>query len=171
MGEPLIITPMNPDRRLSNHELKVRVYGTPGVTVKVALVTRTLTPASGLAGACSRSASKAKFPVAPAELSFHVAARSGTSGVQEVMPHSKSPLGTTPTVGVGHEVVVVEVATVVGQVGPQEQAEEYLAGSVPQAEVARMGVVVVRALTAVSVKQKSMAVLTAAGEAHGNKAR
>ncbi len=93
------------------------------------------------------------------------------SGVQDVMPHSKSPLGTTPAVGVGHEGEVVDVTMVVGQVGPQEQADEYLAGSVPQAEVARVGVVVVRALTAVRVRRKSTAELTAAGEAHGNKAR
>jgi len=138
------------------------------VTAKLALVTRTLTPSSGVAGPCRRSASKAELPVAPGELIFQAAAVSGTCGVQEAMPHSKSPLATTPTVGVGQAdgVVVVEE-----QVGPQEQAEEYRAGSVPQAEVARVGVVVAVALTAVRVRQKSTAELTAAGLPQGNRAR
>jgi len=159
------MTPINPDDRSSNHELKVRTYGAPDVTVTVALVRRTLTPSSVLSGARSKSASKALAPVAPGELIFHVAAVSGTSGDHEVMPHSKSPLGTTPTVGVG------QTGAVVKQVGPQEQADEYLAGSVPQAEMARVGVAVMVALTAVRVRQKSTAELTAAGEAQGNRAR
>lgn len=59
------------------------------------------------------------------------AAESGTWTVQGVIPHSKSPLGTRPRGGQGLGVGV--------QVGPQAQAEMYLAGTVPQADVARVG--------------------------------
>jgi hypothetical protein len=110
------------------------------------------------------------LPVLPGEWSSQVAEVSGTSGVQtRLIGHSKSPLGTR-AVGVGQEEeeVLVEGAA---QVGPQEQAEEYRAGSVPQAEVARVGVVVVVALTAVRVRQKSVAEVSAAGLPHGKRAR
>lgn len=77
--------------------------------------------------------SKALEPVFPGDTTLALAAVSGTWTVQEVRPHSKSPLGTRPRAGQG-------VAVGVGvQVGPQPHADRYLAGVVPQAAVARVG--------------------------------
>jgi hypothetical protein len=60
---------------------------------------------------------------------------------------------------------------VVVQVGPQEQADEYRAGPVPQAATARVGVAVAVAAPAVRARQKSTAELTVAGLPHGKRAR
>lgn len=66
--------------------------------------------------------------------------------------------------------LIVEELVVV-QVGPQEQAEEYRAGAVPHAAVARVGVMVAVAVLAVRAWQKATAELSADGLPHGKRAR
>lgn len=73
-------------------------------------------------------------PVYPVNAMLLVAAVSGSWTVHGASPHSKSPL-TTPAVAVG----VQELVGVGAHVGPHLQAEMYLSGVAPQAEVALVG--------------------------------
>lgn len=72
----------------------------------------------------------------------------------------------------GHAVLtlVVEVVLVV-HVGPQAQADEYRAGPVPHAAVARVGVTVAVGVVALRAWQKLMAEVSAVGLLQGKRAR